>query len=125
MLPETDGLAVCEILGHLGFRTVRCPDGFQALQFLFSTGIYDMNGSAEHLQIAFLSPDLPWPNGQELLTRVRSSDRLAALPIIFVDGLADAQGSSPYPGADAVLTKPVNEGDVVALLTRLGIEAER
>lgn len=121
--PAEDAERIVEILERRGFRALACSDGFDALQLLFSTGRYAGVGQAPDLDLAFLSLDMPWPDGPELLRRIRASRRLRALPVVFLDGTRGPRGGSAHPPAHPIISKPVREDDVVAVLTSFGIGA--
>ena len=57
---------------------------------------------------------MPLMGGAELIARLRADESTKAIPIVMVTGMRGAQA-----GADAVLTKPHNPDELIALADRL------
>lgn len=62
---------------------------------------------------------MPRMSGGELIERLRADSGTAAIPIVMLTGTRGVQ-----PGADAVLTKPFEPGELIELVARL-LEEER
>jgi CheY-like chemotaxis protein len=60
---------------------------------------------------------MPEMDGQELISRIRSDRRTAALPILAVTGQPDAMERAG--GADAVLAKPLNREGLLTAVSSL------
>ncbi len=76
------------------------------------------------VDLIFLDLVMPEMSGLELLARIKSDERLRAVPVIIVSGIADGEGviRCIEAGADDYLTKPFNP---VLLQARLNAGLER
>lgn len=79
------------------------------------------HGEAALEQVSSLRPQavvtdrmMPRCDGDELIKRLRADETTAAIPIVMLTGTRGAQ-----PAADAVLQKPFNPSELVALLGEL------
>jgi len=82
------------------------------------------NGKAALDWMAELPPDvvvadlrMPLMDGHELLERMRAQPALEAIPVILLTGNLEAAGAAL--GADAVLTKPFEPADLIAMIEKL------
>lgn len=107
-----------ELLGrHLhrqGHEVLTAASGAEAMTML-----------AHHaVDLIFLDLVMPEMDGLELLTRIKSDDRLRAVPVIIVSGISETDGviRCIEAGAEDYLTKPFNP---VLLQARLNAGLER
>ena len=99
------------ILSREGYQVVEAGDGETAFLSL-----------AEHKpDVMILDVMLPRLNGFELLRRVRSDPGLNRLPVIMLTAKGQAQDrrTAEDIGADAFITKPFSNRDVVDHVRRL------
>jgi CheY-like chemotaxis protein len=102
--------AVETALDLAGYTTVPAADGKAALELL-RAGLQPI--------VILLDLMMPVMDGLEFLDAQRRDPRLAAIPVIIVSAfsrLAEAERL----GATAVLTKPVDFGELLALIARHG-----
>lgn len=80
----------------------------------------------ERPDLVILDVMLPRLNGFEVLRRVRADPRLAGLPVIMLTAKGQAQDrrTAQDIGADAFITKPFSNRDVVEHVRRLTDAAE-
>jgi DNA-binding response OmpR family regulator len=102
------------------FRTEVAHDGVQAWISILE--------SPPHVVV--LDIQLPGINGYELLTRIRKTASLDALPVVLVTGLTDASGLGDtewarVTGADALFSKPFDPDNFVETVRRLATGAVR
>ena len=90
------------MLEGAGHEVLEAPHGAAALEYL--------EGDLPDLVVTDLM--MPVMDGLELVTRMRSDQRLALLPILVVSGIPDAVGVGG--GADAVLAKPFIQAELLA-----------
>ncbi|MCI4665399.1 MAG: response regulator [Neomegalonema sp.] len=108
------------------------PNIAAAVEFLLRRAGYTvrMAGDGESAWLDLLSekPDLvvldvmlPRVNGFEVLKRIRSTPRLAALPVLVLTAKGQQQDrqTAEAIGADAFLTKPFSNSELVACVRRL------
>jgi CheY-like chemotaxis protein len=57
---------------------------------------------------------MPVMGGDELIEHLRADVRTAAIPIVLLTG-----SSGPHPGADAMMMKPFDADELIALVDRL------
>lgn len=78
------------------------------------------------VDLIFLDLVMPEMNGLELLTRIKADERLRAVPVIIVSGIADNEGviRCIEAGAEDYLTKPFNPTLLQARLNA-GLERKR
>ena len=99
------------ILGRAGFEVDIVSDGAEALDRLrrqsFSALVLDIM--------------LPGMNGLDLLKAIRSDRALAILPVMLLTakGQASDRRAAEAIGADAFVTKPFSNAEVVEHVTRL------
>ena len=108
------------------------PHIVESLRFLLSREGFSVaeaaDGEAACLSIAETRPDLvildvmlPRLNGFEVLRRIREAPQGAALPVIMLTAKGQAQDrrTAEDIGADAFITKPFSNRDVVDHVLRL------
>lgn len=107
-----------ELLGrHLrrqGHEVLSASSGAEAMAML----------AHDTVDLIFLDLVMPEMDGLELLTRIKSDDRLRAVPVIIVSGISETDGviRCIEAGAEDYLTKPFNP---VLLQARLNAGLER
>jgi len=86
------------------------------------------NGAAALLAVHETPPDLilmdlamPILGGHEAIEALRRDEQTAAIPVVVVSGMDDVQTMTDalLAGANVFLTKPIDAGELVALIERL------
>lgn len=99
------------ILGKAGFEVITVADGAEALDRL------------RHQSFSALVLDvmLPGMNGLDVLKTIRADRALAVLPVMLLTakGQASDRRAAEAIGADAFVTKPFSNAEVVEHVTRL------
>ena len=99
------------ILGRAGFEVDTISDGAEALERLrrqsFSALVLDIM--------------LPGMNGLDVLNAIRSDNALSSLPVMVLTakGQASDRRAAEAIGADAFVTKPFSNAEVVERVSRL------
>jgi len=105
------------IFEQAGYEVAEAGHGKAALELLRGPGLPDI-----------LTTDLMMPvmGGNELIRRLRSEPRTASIPIVVVSANAmAAEGILALEGADAVISKPFVNGDLVKVIRSLDVGAAR
>jgi len=99
------------VLRYAGYEVVSASSAAKALE------------AARDLSFEVIVSDIGMPemNGYELAVRLRAFDQYRETPMIAVTGFSmyDDRDKAMAAGFNAFLTKPVNPGDLVALIERL------
>jgi CheY-like chemotaxis protein len=98
-------------------------DGAEALDFLFHTGRYAVNGVDSNLKIILLDLRLPKVDGLEVLRRIRADERTRAIPVVVLtSSQEDLDIAESYAiGANSFISKPVNFTEFAATVEKLGL----
>jgi CheY-like chemotaxis protein len=105
------------IFESAGYEVAEAGHGQAALDLLHGPRLPDI-----------LTTDLMMPvmGGNELIRRLRAEPRTASIPIVVVSANAmAAEGILALEGADAVISKPFRNGDLVELIQSLDVGAAR
>ncbi|WP_431261230.1 hybrid sensor histidine kinase/response regulator [Roseateles chitinivorans] len=105
-----------------GFEVIEAPDGAEALRLagVGSVGVGDVGGAG--IDAIILDVMLPDIDGFEVCRQLRASKSAASVPIIHVSGIHVADRDLVHgleSGADAYLTRPVDEDVLIANLHAL------
>jgi len=95
------------VLRRAGYTVLSAADGLEAMKFLLTVGV----------DLIVTDAVMPNLNGYELCRFVRSSERLAGLPIVLLTAL-DAQNADAEL-ADVFLSKPVSPEQLLESLAEL------
>lgn len=84
-------------------------DGAEALDYVFSTGCYLGRGGGLPC-VVLLDLNLPKLSGLDVLLRIRSDPRTAALPVVILTSSSERQDvmNSYQAGANSYVVKPVD-----------------
>ncbi len=97
-------------------------DGVEALDYLFSTGIYE--GREEGMpQLVLLDLKLPRLDGLDVLKRIREDERTRLLPVVVLTTSREQRDiiESYNLGASSYVRKPVDFGEFVDAARQLGV----
>ena len=101
----------------------RVHDGVEALDFLFSRGVYEPRGPDAELRLVLLDIKLPRVGGLEVLQQMRAEPSLRLVPVVMLtSSRIDRDVAAAYGlGANGYIQKPVDFSrfrDVVRCLGR-------
>ena len=93
----------------LAHKLLTCPDGVEALDFLFGQGEYAGRNLAERPKVIFLDLELPRVSGLEVLQKVKSDDRTRTIPMVILTSSQEEQDiTKSYDlGVNSYTVKPV------------------
>jgi DNA-binding response OmpR family regulator len=98
-----------EILARAGHEVATTDSGFAA-----ATLVRNFDPDAILLDIG-----LPFRPGTDLLEELRADERTAAVPVIIVTGLPEVLSREKLRMATAVLGKPIDDEELLALLRQI------
>ena len=104
-------LALTPLLEQWKLDVMAAGDGVEALETLQAAGAFDL------VILDIMMPDM---DGYELTRRLRNDPRFADLPVITLTARAgrEDQQASLNAGASACLIKPVDPGELKAMLDK-------
>ena len=108
------------------FRDVLVASGYRTLEA--TTGSLAVELAQRHIpDIVLMDVQLPDLDGVEALRRIRSDARTAYVPVVAVTAQAMDGDRERFlrAGFDAYLPKPVDVGELLALVRRHGAEVRR
>ena len=103
---------------------VRVTDGVEALDYLH--GESSPNGAPPPPRLVLLDINMPRMDGMEVLSRIKSDERLRSTPVIMLTS-TDSQAEIDrcyQSGANGYVSKPVNIANLGEKLHRLGLYLE-
>lgn len=97
-------------------------DGVEALDYLFGTGAYAEQASAELPAVVLLDLKLPRIDGLEVLRRIRADGRTALLPVVVLTTSRESQDiHEAYSlGANSYIRKPVDFEQFLIAVGQIG-----
>ena len=105
-----DSLTVRRITSRLlsreGFDVLTARDGIDALELLET--------EAETPDVILLDIEMPRMDGFEFMKTIKANPKYASIPIVMISGTHGV-----HAGADAVLGKPFDTSELIALADRL------
>lgn len=98
-------------------------DGVEALDYLFSRGMYANRDPAAVPQLILLDLKLPKVDGLEVLKAMRSDDRTRLLPVVVLTSSREEQDiiQSYSLGANSYVRKPVDFAEFLDAARQLGL----
>lgn len=105
---ETSAEGYAQLLTGAGYRVVRARNGYEAL-----AGV-----SREAPSLVLLDLKLPKLDGWELLDRLKADVSVQSMPVIVItgDSLPSHHDLARSRGAAAVLSKPIDPGELLSLV---------
>jgi two-component system response regulator len=106
----------------LAHKLLTCPDGVEALDFLFGQGEYAGRNLAERPKVIFLDLKLPRLNGLEVLQRIKSDDRTRTIPVVVLTSSQEERdiAKSYDLGVNSYMVKPVEFDKFFQVVEELG-----
>ena len=97
-------------------------DGEEALEYLLRSGRYAGQADLHTPDLVLLDLNLPRLNGMEVLQRIRSTDALAAIPVIMLTSSQREEDifESYKSGSNTFISKPVEFSAFLRALEILG-----
>lgn len=98
-------------------------DGQEALDFLFAEGTYAERGAASHPKVVLLDLKLPKINGLEVLRRLKTDERLRAIPVVVLTSSCEEKDmiESYRLGVNSYIQKPVDFDKFLDCVQELGL----
>lgn len=107
----------------LSNKLLTCPDGVEALDFLFGDGIYTGRNLAERPKVIFLDLELPRVNGFEVLQRIKNDARTRTIPVVILTSSQEEMdiARSYDLGVNSYMVKPVDFDQFFQVVEELGL----
>ena len=98
-------------------------DGAEALDFIFSTGIYSGRTLLEQPKVILLDLRLPKVDGMEVLRRIKEDPRTKSIPVVVLtSSKEDRDIAESYElGVNSFISKPVEFEDFAKTVAELGL----
>jgi two-component system cell cycle response regulator len=97
------------VLERAGYQVISASDGLEAMKVAVSTPI----------DVVITDSMMPNLNGHEFCRFLRSSQKLAHLPVILLSALERKEANQNIEQADAFLAKPVSGESLIACIEEL------
>lgn len=104
-------------------EVVVAHDGVEALDYLFSTGMYADRNPSLMPALILLDLQLPRINGLEVLQRLRADNRTKLLPVVILTTSNEQQDliNSYSLGCNSYIRKPVDYDQFISAVQQLGM----
>lgn len=104
-------------------EVVVAHDGVEALDYLFSTGMYADRNPSLMPALILLDLQLPRINGLEVLQRLRADNRTKLLPVVILTTSNEQQDliNSYSLGCNSYIRKPVDYDQFITAVQQLGM----
>lgn len=122
---EDDAELTIRALAKAGIanKLVHVKDGAEALDLLFSRGVYADNKLAAMPKVILLDIKMPRLNGIDVLRQIKSDDLTKNVPVVIMTSSKEQQDvlSSYSFGVNSYVVKPVEFADFARAVTELGL----
>lgn len=104
-------------------EVVVAHDGVEALDYLFSTGMYTDRNPSLMPALILLDLQLPRINGLEVLQRLRTDPRTKLIPVVILTTSNEQQDliNSYSLGCNSYIRKPVDYDQFITAVQQLGM----
>ena len=108
---------------NLANHLVWAKDGAEALDYLFGAGDFKSRKKADLPKVILLDLRLPKVDGLEVLRKVKADETLKRVPVVVLtSSKEDRDVKESYRlGANSFVSKPVEFGEFVNAVARLGL----
>lgn len=108
---------------NLANNLVHLKDGEDALNFLFSKGIYKDKTLSKAPKVILLDLKMPKINGLEVLQQIRADERTKTIPVVVLTSSnEDPDIKECYKlGVNSYIVKPVGFDDFTKVVAELGL----
>lgn len=107
---------------HLTNEVVVVRDGVEALDYLYRRGVFKLR-SPGNPAVVLLDLKLPRVDGMEVLKQLKADADLRTVPVVMLTSSREEQDlmKSYNLGVNAYVVKPVEFGDFVQALSKMGL----
>ena len=100
---------------------MRCEDGDEALDYLHRRGEYADPARSPRPGVILLDLNLPGTDGRQVLSEIKSSERLRDIPVVVLTTSADERDITACyrAGANSYIQKPVDIDGFMKAIERL------
>ena len=108
---------------NLTNRTHVARDGVEALDFVFSTGLFSGRGMSDDLKVILLDLKMPKIDGLEVLRRLKEDARTSVIPVVVLTSSREQRDvlESYRLGVNSYIVKPVNFEQYAEAVRDLGL----
>ena len=108
---------------HLANRVLHVKDGDEALDFLFSEGVYEGRKLDRSLKVILLDLKMPRLNGLEVLLRIKGDERTKKIPVVVLTSSNEEPDIKKCfeLGVNNYLVKPVEIEQFHKAISELGL----
>jgi len=98
-------------------------DGAEALDYIFTTGIYAERNIDDHPKVILLDLKLPKVDGMEVLRRIRADERTKCIPVVVLTSSQEERDivESYKLGVNSYIVKPVDFAKFLSTVQELGL----
>ena len=107
---------------HLANEVVVVRDGAEALDYLYSRGIFKLRGKGNPA-VVLLDLKLPKVDGMEVLRTIKGDPDMKCIPVVMLTSSREERdlASSYNLGVNAYVVKPVDFADFLKSIKELGL----
>ena len=108
---------------HLANRLKHIDDGSDALDFIFSTGVFAGDKSQFNPKLILLDLKLPKVDGLEILKKLKSHEHTRMIPVVVLTSSREERDiiDSYKLGVNSYIVKPVNFDSFAQAISELGL----
>lgn len=108
---------------NLADRLFHVKDGAEALDFIYSRGMYADRKIENWPKVILLDIKMPKVDGIEVLRQLKSNDKTKVIPVVIMTSSKEEQDiiTSYNLGVNSYVVKPVNFGDFAKAVADLGL----
>jgi len=108
---------------NLANKLVIVRDGVEALDFLFAGGNYSKRNISNRPKLILLDLKLPKIDGLEVLKKIKSDDRMRAIPVVVLTSSNQEKDivESYKLGVNSYLVKPIDFDNFTKSIAEIGL----